>query len=124
LKPLSDGRYDFLIEQYLEFNKEGPQAVSGPTNSPFGANDWLVDELYQQYLEDKQSVDPAWWDFFADYSPADHSPHATAAKAAALVAPAVAQPTATVQAPAPATQHQLHLLMMSLKNLRELQLVW
>lgn len=42
--------------------------------SPFGANDWLVDELYQQYLEDKRQVDPAWWDFFADYSPTEHSP--------------------------------------------------
>jgi 2-oxoglutarate dehydrogenase E1 component len=95
-----------FIEQYLEFNKEGPQAVSGPTNSPFGANDWLVDELYQQFLEDKQSVDPAWWDFFADYSPAEHSPHASATKPAAPIAPAAtpvaAQPAATVQTPAPA----------------------
>jgi 2-oxoglutarate dehydrogenase E1 component len=106
LKPLSDGRYDFLIKQYLEFNKEGPQAVSGPTNSPFGANDWLVDELYQQFLEDKQSVDPAWWDFFADYSPAEHSPHAITKKSAAPVAPAVtpdasAQPVATSATQAP-----------------------
>jgi 2-oxoglutarate decarboxylase len=37
----------------------------------FGPNEWLVDELYQQYLEDKNSVDPAWWEFFADYQPAD-----------------------------------------------------
>jgi 2-oxoglutarate dehydrogenase E1 component len=28
-----------------------------------------VDELYQQYLEDKNSVDEAWWEFFADYTP-------------------------------------------------------
>ena len=41
--------------------------------SPFGPNDWLVDELYQQYLEDKRQVDPAWWDFFADYNPTDYS---------------------------------------------------
>lgn len=34
----------------------------------FGPNDWLVDELYQQFLVDRHSVDPAWWDFFADYS--------------------------------------------------------
>ena len=95
-----------FIEQYLEFNKEGPQAVSGPTNSPFGANDWLVDELYQQFLEDKQSVDPAWWDFFADYSPSEYSPHATATKSAATAKPApAAQPvvTPTVTAPASAT---------------------
>ncbi|GIJ00173.1 2-oxoglutarate dehydrogenase E1 component [Sediminihabitans luteus] len=37
----------------------------------FGANEWLVDELYEQYLKDKNAVDPAWWDFFADYKPAD-----------------------------------------------------
>ena len=35
----------------------------------FGPNEWLVDELYQQYLEDKNSVDKAWWEFFADYTP-------------------------------------------------------
>ncbi len=33
----------------------------------FGANEWLVDELYQQYLKDRNAVDPAWWDFFEDY---------------------------------------------------------
>ena len=35
----------------------------------FGANQWLVDELYEQYLEDKHNVDEAWWNFFAGYSP-------------------------------------------------------
>ena len=35
----------------------------------FGPNEWLVVELYQQYLEDKNSVDEAWWEFFADYTP-------------------------------------------------------
>ena len=33
----------------------------------FGPNEWLVDELYQRYLDDKDSVDSAWWDFFEDY---------------------------------------------------------
>ena len=42
----------------------------------FGPNEWLVDELYQQYLEDKNSVDQAWWAFFADYTP-DGPPGAT-----------------------------------------------
>jgi 2-oxoglutarate dehydrogenase E1 component len=37
----------------------------------FGPNQWLVDEIYQQYLTDRASVDPAWWDFFADYQPVD-----------------------------------------------------
>jgi len=78
--------------------------VSGPANSPFGANDWLVDELYQQFLEDKQSVDPAWWEFFADYSPSEYSPHASAAKATPSVAPtAVSQPAVTPTPSAPLT---------------------
>ncbi|MGN6524521.1 MAG: multifunctional oxoglutarate decarboxylase/oxoglutarate dehydrogenase thiamine pyrophosphate-binding subunit/dihydrolipoyllysine-residue succinyltransferase subunit, partial [Actinomycetes bacterium] len=34
----------------------------------FGANEWLVDEMYQRYLEDPTSVDRAWWDFFGDYA--------------------------------------------------------
>jgi multifunctional 2-oxoglutarate metabolism enzyme len=37
--------------------------------SDFGANQWLVDELYQRYLADPGSVDQAWWSFFADYRP-------------------------------------------------------
>lgn len=40
-----------------------------PPDTPFGPNEWLVDELYEQYLTDRESVDPAWWDFFADYKP-------------------------------------------------------
>ncbi|MCL6538830.1 MAG: multifunctional oxoglutarate decarboxylase/oxoglutarate dehydrogenase thiamine pyrophosphate-binding subunit/dihydrolipoyllysine-residue succinyltransferase subunit [Acidothermus sp.] len=43
----------------------------------FGANEWLVDEIYQRYLDDPQSVDPAWWDFFADYVPRDRQRAAT-----------------------------------------------
>jgi 2-oxoglutarate dehydrogenase E1 component len=39
-------------------------------NADFGANEWLVDELYQRYLADPGSVDRAWWSFFADYRPA------------------------------------------------------
>ncbi len=30
----------------------------------FGANEWLVDEMYEQYQRDPNSVDKAWWDFF------------------------------------------------------------
>ncbi|MFE5633817.1 multifunctional oxoglutarate decarboxylase/oxoglutarate dehydrogenase thiamine pyrophosphate-binding subunit/dihydrolipoyllysine-residue succinyltransferase subunit [Streptomyces sp. NPDC056542] len=64
----------------------------------FGANEWLVDEIYQQYLQDPNSVDRAWWDFFADYKPG-----ATETPAAApQVSPAQAAPAATPAAPAPA----------------------
>ena len=59
--------------------QEANRAVSAPqpeqSNSPasfattFGPNEWLVYEMYQQYLKDPNSVDPAWWDFFEDYQP-------------------------------------------------------
>ncbi|MEU1757121.1 multifunctional oxoglutarate decarboxylase/oxoglutarate dehydrogenase thiamine pyrophosphate-binding subunit/dihydrolipoyllysine-residue succinyltransferase subunit [Micromonospora matsumotoense] len=35
----------------------------------FGPNEWIVDDMYQRYLADPTSVDPAWHDFFADYRP-------------------------------------------------------
>jgi multifunctional 2-oxoglutarate metabolism enzyme len=47
------------------------QAPASNPMAEFGPNEWLVDEIYQQYLENKDSVDPAWWDFFADYQPQD-----------------------------------------------------
>ena len=54
--------------------KEASTAVTTPPSGPsssasFGANQWLVDELYEQYKQDKQSVDKAWWSFFEDYTP-------------------------------------------------------
>ncbi|MFI6471960.1 multifunctional oxoglutarate decarboxylase/oxoglutarate dehydrogenase thiamine pyrophosphate-binding subunit/dihydrolipoyllysine-residue succinyltransferase subunit [Streptomyces sp. NPDC050516] len=73
----------------------------------FGANEWLVDEIHQQYLQDPNSVDRAWWDFFADYKPgatgtAD-KPVQGAPTAAAPTAAAPAAPAAPAQAaPAPA----------------------
>jgi multifunctional 2-oxoglutarate metabolism enzyme len=33
-------------------------------SSDFGANEWLVDEMYERYQEDPNSVDKAWWEFF------------------------------------------------------------
>src|SRR5581483_9047210 len=36
----------------------------------FGTNEWLVEEMYQRFLDDPASVDSAWHDFFADYRPA------------------------------------------------------
>ena len=33
----------------------------------FGANQWLVEDMYENFLVDPSSVDPAWHDFFQDY---------------------------------------------------------
>ncbi|CAB4703864.1 unannotated protein [freshwater metagenome] len=35
----------------------------------FGPNEWLVDEMFEKYLVDPNSVDAAWVDFFANYKP-------------------------------------------------------
>ena len=49
------------------------EAKPNPANTGFGPNEWLVDEIYQQYLNNKNSVDPSWWEFFGDYTPSEKS---------------------------------------------------
>lgn len=76
----------------------------------FGPNEWLVDEIYQQYLQDPNSVDRAWWDFFADYKPGQDTGSAVAESAAAPPGPSAAgaagtgadRPTAVSNGSAPA----------------------
>ncbi|MEU6677656.1 multifunctional oxoglutarate decarboxylase/oxoglutarate dehydrogenase thiamine pyrophosphate-binding subunit/dihydrolipoyllysine-residue succinyltransferase subunit [Streptomyces sp. NPDC046925] len=70
----------------------------------FGPNEWLVDEIYQQYLQDPNSVDRAWWDFFADYKPgaAGASPAAAPAKPAGDAAAGAAATTSPAAPAAPA----------------------
>ena len=73
----------------------------------FGPNEWLVDELYQQYLVDKNSVDKAWWAFFADYTPegppaGNGGPGANGAAAGNGTAPTAPATPAPAKAAAPA----------------------
>ncbi|MEZ0066020.1 2-oxoglutarate decarboxylase [Streptacidiphilus sp. MAP12-20] len=83
-------------------------AEPGP-GAAFGPNEWLVDEIYQQYLQDPNSVDRAWWDFFADYKHAQNTQGAesaqgaqTAGATAVVVTEAPPAPAAAaVPAPAP-----------------------
>jgi 2-oxoglutarate decarboxylase len=37
----------------------------------FGANEWLVDELYERYRADKNSVDRSWWPVLESYHPVE-----------------------------------------------------
>ena len=46
-----------------------PSSASSSSVAGFGTNEWLVEEMYQQYLADPSSVDQAWHEFFADYRP-------------------------------------------------------
>ncbi|WP_370457777.1 multifunctional oxoglutarate decarboxylase/oxoglutarate dehydrogenase thiamine pyrophosphate-binding subunit/dihydrolipoyllysine-residue succinyltransferase subunit [Actinoplanes sp. OR16] len=97
--------------------KEANAAVSTQQTSQdnpladFGPNEWIVDEMYQRYLADPTSVDPAWHDFFADYKPAmasgsiatpDEAKAATATASAAK-AGTDAPAAATVAPPKPVT---------------------
>lgn len=79
---------------------DADQAGKNPA-AAFGPNEWLVDEIYQQYLQDPNSVDRAWWDFFADYKPGAAAAPAPAGNAAAgATTPAPAAPAPAAQAPA------------------------
>ncbi|MFF4831869.1 multifunctional oxoglutarate decarboxylase/oxoglutarate dehydrogenase thiamine pyrophosphate-binding subunit/dihydrolipoyllysine-residue succinyltransferase subunit [Streptomyces sp. NPDC001315] len=80
---------------------DADQAGKNPA-AAFGPNEWLVDEIYQQYLQDPNSVDRAWWDFFADYKPGAATSPAPAATAAAGAAGATAPAPAAVAKPAAA----------------------
>src|SRR5579862_9127262 len=89
-------------------SREHEPAITA-SKANFGANEWLVEELYQRYQADPSSVDRAWWSFFADYTPAlpngtGPQPILTAAAQPSPAAPPVVQapPPAPVLAPAPA----------------------
>lgn len=45
-------------------------APEGDSSGEFGANEWLVDEMYEKYLEDKNLVAESWWPFLESYQPA------------------------------------------------------
>ena len=66
--------------------------------SDFGANEWLVYELQQQYLKDPDSVGPQWRDFFSHARP--NGSNANGASTAAGAVGRDAPPAAPVPAPA------------------------
>jgi 2-oxoglutarate decarboxylase len=95
------------------------------TQDTFGANEWLVEEMYERYRQDPDSVDKAWWAVFAEReanpsnggngmvktaatkpapAPAEAAPARPAAAAPAVAQPAVAKP-ASAAASAVSTEH-------------------
>ncbi len=89
--------------------------VTGGGDGGFGANSWLVDELYEQFKQDRNSVDKEWWPILENYQPESAasapSTSAPAADAHPVTAPVPvigAQPVArttakpAAQAPIPA----------------------
>src|SRR6478736_1201598 len=49
--------------------KESRRVATVSSPSPFGQNEWLVEEMYRKFREDPSSVDPSWHEFLVDYSP-------------------------------------------------------
>jgi multifunctional 2-oxoglutarate metabolism enzyme len=75
--------------------------------SSFGANEWLVDEMYERYLRDPKSVDQAWWDFFQDRGSTNgaRQPDAEPVEAAPVKAqPADSEAAAAAARPKPGTE--------------------
>ncbi len=66
--------------------------------SPFGQNEWLVEEMYRKFREDPSSVDPSWHEFLVDYSPEPTNDTAPRANGKSAAGPT----TAPEPAPAPA----------------------
>jgi multifunctional 2-oxoglutarate metabolism enzyme len=83
------------------------ERLTPATGGNFGANEWLVEEMYERFRRDPRSVDAAWHDFFADYRPAgaagatagSESSEDGSAGAGAAVAPATASPAADGPSP-------------------------
>ncbi|GAA1347496.1 multifunctional oxoglutarate decarboxylase/oxoglutarate dehydrogenase thiamine pyrophosphate-binding subunit/dihydrolipoyllysine-residue succinyltransferase subunit [Falsarthrobacter nasiphocae] len=61
----------------------------------FGGNEWLVDELYEKYVKDKNSVDKKWWSIFEARDESGSSSKPVAEK------PAAAQPVAASSSASP-----------------------
>lgn len=77
-----------------------PESSQDNPLSAFGANEWLVDEMYEQFQKDPGSVDAAWAAYFkANGGPDGSTPNGTASTTSA--APAAPAAPAKPAAPAP-----------------------
>jgi 2-oxoglutarate dehydrogenase E1 component len=79
-----------------------------PVSADFGANDWLVEEMYERYQGDPTSVEPSWIEFFKTYKPgATNSAPVASANNSAPVSksgtPPVPKATQKISTPAPST---------------------
>ncbi|MCU1549961.1 MAG: kgd, partial [Glaciihabitans sp.] len=53
--------------------------IEDGASGEFGANEWLVDEMYERYIVDKNSVDQSWWPILESYKPTAVDPAPTTA---------------------------------------------
>ena len=72
-----------------------PQDVTpGEPATDFGANDWLIEELHQQYLTDPDSVDESWAAYFEGLGASEATPQAPVDLTPLEPAPTGSSPTA------------------------------
>jgi len=69
-------------------------------NAQLGANAWLVDEMYHDYLTDPGAISESWREFFVDYKP---GPAPSAAPEVAVAPTTTATTPASNGATAPST---------------------
>lgn len=78
--------------------------VGTSSDGEFGANEWLVAEMYDQFAKDRNSVDQAWWPVLEAYEKTQRDAGTAPAPAGQPQAPSAAQPAAPAPAsPAPAS---------------------
>ncbi|MFT3862541.1 multifunctional oxoglutarate decarboxylase/oxoglutarate dehydrogenase thiamine pyrophosphate-binding subunit/dihydrolipoyllysine-residue succinyltransferase subunit [Micropruina sp.] len=88
----------------------GNLTADNPSTDEFGANDWLIDEMFQAYQTDPNSVDERWQRFFAERAAIDVRPDAAKPPTAPELTapeptapePAAPQASLAVAAPSPA----------------------
>src|SRR5687767_3540924 len=76
-------------------------AGSESAGTAFGANSWLVEEMYEQYRADPESVGESWREFFEDYRSMTAAAHPELAQPAAQPAPPESAPAEPASLPAP-----------------------
>ena len=67
-----------------------PEQPSHRLPEEFGGNEWLVDELYERYQQDKNTVDAKWWPLFESFEAGDASSANGTSGAATAVQPQTA----------------------------------
>jgi 2-oxoglutarate decarboxylase len=106
LRPTSKQR--FKVDPDVATQRETRTGSAPVIAGDFGANEWLVEEMYERYQTDPASVDAAWHEFFADYRRAqshngdgEDDPQAVQAISVAELEPEPASATPTAAPPAP-----------------------
>ncbi len=78
----------------------GEHMAHSESSQDFGANDWLIDEMREQYRHNPSQLDPAWIDYFRAEEPHDKPPTSSAQPTDSAPPQPVIQPRPTPAASA------------------------